>query len=299
MGILYGLISSATFGLIPLFTLPLVAAGVPVETALVYRFAIATAALWLILKCLGESLAIPKRAFFKICALSLFYMLAVLLFFKALNFLASGMVATLQFQFPVMVMLIMIIFFHEPFRWRTALALFLAISGVTLLSLSPDLAPAKIDNGYSLGSSLIIGVILSLATGFFNALYFVGLQVTKLPKINGLVMTFYIMLFGAIFCFFNALFTNSLQWLNTWPELLNAFLLAIVTAVISNITLILAIRRVGSTITSILDVMEPLTALACGCIVFGEPFTKQLAAGVVLIIASVMVVLLRKQTPAK
>lgn len=42
MGFFLGLFSSATFGLIPLFTLPLLHAGVTAETALFYRFLIAT-----------------------------------------------------------------------------------------------------------------------------------------------------------------------------------------------------------------------------------------------------------------
>ena len=42
MGFFLGLFSSATFGLIPLFTLPLLHAGLTSESALFYRFLIAS-----------------------------------------------------------------------------------------------------------------------------------------------------------------------------------------------------------------------------------------------------------------
>ena len=81
----------------------------------------------------------------------------------------------------------------------------------------------------------------------------------------------------------------------SWRELGIAALLAVVTAVLSNLTLILAIQRIGSTMTSVLGVMEPLTAVTVGILVFGEPFSPALAGGVALIATSVLLVMLGGQ----
>ena len=294
MGIFLGLVSSATFGLISFFTLPLMLSGISMETILVYRFAIATATMGLILAAKRESLLIGLRPLLKISGLSIFYMFAVLLFFQAFAYLPSGIVATLQFQYPVMVALIMIFFFHERFRWQTGIALACAVGGVALLSLGPVGQP--VTGAPESAARIVIGTALGLISGLCNGLYYVGLQVARLPAINGLVMTFYVMLFGAVFCISNALFSGRLEWVATGPELANLFLLALVTAVISNLTLVLAIRKIGSTMTSILGVMEPLTAVGVGCVIFGEPFTNQLAAGALLIVGAVLLVLL---TPGK
>ena len=91
-------------------------------------------------------------------------------------------------------------------------------------------------------------------------------------------MTFYVMLFSALLSLINALSTDTFQILTSWRELGIAALLAVVTAVLSNLTLILAIQRIGSTMTSVLGVMEPLTAVMVG--------------GVALIAASVLLVML-------
>lgn len=294
MGVFYGLISSATFGLIPLFTLPLLAVGVSVGTALVYRFGLATLTMLLILLCMGQKIAIPLRSALKIAGLSVLYMLAVLVFFQAFAYLPSGLVATIQFLYPVMVMLIMVVFFHERFNWQTGLAVCLAVAGVALLSLGDPEALAPANAHYEPGH-IALGVLLSLLAGLANGLYFIGIKMARLPRINGLVMTFYVMLFGAALSLFNALLTQSLGWIPSGWGLVNAVLLALVTAVFSNLTLILAIRRIGPTLTSILGVMEPLTAVCVGIAIFSEPFTSQLALGIGLIIGAVLLALTKSR----
>ena len=284
MGFLYGLLSSAAFGLIPLFSLPLLRAGISVQTALVYRFTIAALVLWPLLRLRGERFALRGIDLCKLAALSLSYMVAVLFFFESFYHLPSGIAATIQFLYPVMVMLIRIAFFHERLYWNVGLAVALALGGVALLSIA----------GPQSGASTVsfTGICLGLLSGLANGLYMIGLQVARIPNLSGLVMTFYIMAFGALIAVADGLLRGSLQWLDTGPELVSATLLALVTAVFSNLTLILAIRRIGSTLASVLGVMEPLTAVAVGILVFGEPFTLPLAFGVALITGAVLLVML-------
>ena len=71
-----------------------------------------------------------------------------------------------------------------------------------------------------------------------------------------------------------------------------------ITAVLSNLTLVLAVQRIGSTLTSVLGVMEPLTAVFVGILVFKEPFTPALVGGVILISSSVTLVMLGRQVQA-
>ncbi len=283
MGLFLGLFSSATFGLIPLFTLPLLHAGVTAETALFYRFLIATLTLGGLLAARGERFRARGVDLCKLAGMSVMYMLAALLFFWAFSYLPSGVAATLQFLYPVMVMLIMVVFFHERFSWTIALSIILAVSGVALLSSGSG------DGGTSIS---LLGVGMMLLSALCNSLYIVGIQTARIPNMSGLVMTFYVMLFSALLSLINALSTDTFQILTSWRELGIAALLAVVTAVLSNLTLILAIQRIGSTMTSVLGVMEPLTAVMVGILVFGEPFSPALAGGVALIAASVLLVML-------
>lgn len=286
MGFFLGLFSSATFGLIPLFTLPLLHAGVSAESALFYRFLMASLTLWALLAARGERFRARGVDFCKLAGMSLMYMLAALLFFRAFSYLPSGVAATIQFLYPVMVMLIMIVFFHERFSWIIALSIVLAVAGVALLSGGPG------DGSKSIS---LPGVGIMLLSALCNALYIVGIHVARIPNMSGLMMTFYVMLFSALYSLLNALSTGTFQVLASWRELGIAAMLALVTAVLSNLSLILAIQRIGSTMTSVLGVLEPLTAVMVGILVFNEPFSPALAGGVALIAASVVLVMLGKQ----
>lgn len=284
MGFFLGLFSSATFGLIPLFTLPLLHAGLTSESALFYRFLIASITLGGVLLLRGERFRARGVDLCKLAGMSFMYTAAALLLFLALHYLPSGVATTIQFLYPVMVMLLMIAFFHERFSWITASSIALAVAGVALLSMGDGEEPVS-----------LYGVILMLVSGLCNALYITGIHVAGIRNMSGLVMTFYVLFFGAVYTFFNAVATGTFQPLSSWWELLMAVLLAVITAVLSNLTLVFAIQRIGSTLTSVLGVMEPLTAVFVGILVFGEPFTPALAVGVLLIILSVTLVMLGRQ----
>lgn len=60
-GFVYGLLSSSTFGLIPLFTLPVIAEGMQFPSILLYRFIFACTVLALILMGKGISLRIKMK----------------------------------------------------------------------------------------------------------------------------------------------------------------------------------------------------------------------------------------------
>ena len=286
MGFVLGLVSSATFGLIPLFSLPLLHAGFSAATTLFYRFAIAALSLGIILALRHERFALRGIDVCKLAGLSSMYMLAALLLFWAFSHLPSGVAATLQFLYPVMVMLIMVGFFGERFVCTTFLAILLSIAGVGMLS----------SGGGAEGKALNwLGVGMMLLSALCNALYIVGLQIARIPNVSGLMLTFYVMLCSALLSLANALGSGSFQLLTRPQDMGMAVLLALITAVISNWTLILAIQHIGSTLASVLGVLEPLTAVLVGILVFGEPFSPALAGGVSLIIAAVLLVMLGRQ----
>ena len=259
MGFIYGLLSSAAFGLIPLFALPLIHGGMPAPLVLFYRFSIAALVLGGILILRGERFHTSARSLCLLAGMSVMYAMAALLMFWGFAYMPSGVAATLQFLYPVMVMLLMIVFFHERFSWITAGAVALA---------------------------------LLLVSALCNAIYITAIFAARIPHMSGLVMTFYVLALGGLLSLANCLATGVFRPLRSWRELGLALLLAVITAVISNLTLILAVQRIGSTLASVLGVMEPLTAVLVGVCVFHEPFTPPIAGGVAFIVASVILVLL-------
>ena len=263
--------------------------GLSADCVLFYRFLFASISLGLILVLRQERLAAPARDLGLLALFSVLYALAALLMIWGLLYLSGGVTATLQFLYPLMVMLIMTIFFHEKFSIITASSVLLAILGVALLGSGGG------DDGGSLDP---LGVGLLLASALCNALYISGLHVARIHSISGLSITFWVLFFGTGVSLVNALISGTFEIIGTWEQLALSLLLAIITAVISNLTLILAIQRIGSTLASILGVGEPLTAVTVGILVFDEPATFAVFSGVAVICAAVVLVMTGPQIQA-
>lgn len=290
-GFVMGLVSSCSFGLIPLFTLPLMAQGLSTPSILFYRFLLAATAMLCILVLRSRPIGVCWRDMRNIGILCFFYAAAAVTFFISFRHLDSGLAATLQFSYPIYVVLFMTLFFKERARLSSLLAIVMTVTGVALLSLQNT----------DMGKITPLGIGIALLSAALNGVYVTGIQVVRLKVNSGLTVTFYLMLFGALYCALYAWANDSLLLPDQpvqWGELA---LLSIVTAVLSNLTLVESIKRIGATLASVLGALEPVTALGVGVLVFHEAFTWHTFWGVCLIIGAVMLImmapLLRRQAP--
>jgi len=72
-------------------------------------------------------------------------------------------------------------------------------------------------------------------------------------------------------------------------------LLALFPTLISDMTVIYAIKIIGSTTAAILGCMEPLTAVTIGIVVFGEQFRTLQIFGAFAIFVAVCIVIFNKK----
>lgn len=172
----------------------------------------------------------------------------------------------------------MIVFFREKRSAGLVVAAVVSLLGVGLLSWSGG-AVVNVE-----------GIMLVLITVITYALYIVGVNKTGVGRIDSLPLTFYILLSAAVLFAMFAGLTTGIGPIRSWYQAVNVLLIALVPTVISNLTLILAVKNVGSTVTAILGSMEPVTAVLVGIFHFGEPFNLQYASGLMLILASVCLV---------
>lgn len=282
-GFALGLITSATFGLIPLFTLPLMAKGMQFDSILFYRFLFASAALTIVMLARKESFRTDKRDLPILILLGIFYTISAMFLFWGYNFMAAGIATTLHFTYPIFVTLLMFLIFREKTSWVTLLAIGLAICGVARLSIG--------EGAFKLSASGVFIVLLS-AIGY--ALYIITVNKSRVKTMTGRKLTFYVFLVSTLLFAIKATSDQGIQAIPDTASLLNLLLLAIVPTVISNITLVLAVHHIGGTLTAVLGATEPVTAVCVGVLVFGEPFTSHLAMGILLIIFAVTMIILSK-----
>ncbi len=109
---------------------------------------------------------------------------------------------------------------------------------------------------------------------------------------DNLKLTLYVLLSSAGFFLINASFNGGVQAIPSGSALVNLLLLAFLPTLVSNLALVRAIKSIGSTLTSVLGAMEPLTAIVIGVVVFGETISGTMALGILLIIAAVTIIVL-------
>lgn len=283
-GFAYGIATSATFGLIPLFSLPLMAKGMIFDSILFYRFLFASTALLLIMSAKKESLRIDKKEIPTLFLLGCFYTASSMFLMWGYNFMAAGIATTLHFTYPVFVTLLMLVFFREKTSWITLLAIALAICGVARLS---------IQEGEVNISALGVFIVLLSAIGY--ALYIVAVNKSRIRTLTGRKLTFYVFIVSTLLFAIKASLNQGIQPIPDGMSWFNLILLALIPTVVSNITLVVAVHNIGGTLTSVLGAVEPITAVCVGILVFDEPFTPQLGFGILLIIVAVTLIILSKQ----
>lgn len=283
-GFLYGLLSSASFGLIPLFAIPVMRQGMEFWSILLYRFLFAMLALAGILLLDKQSFRIRRQDILPLLLLAFFYNVSAVFLFWGYQSMSSGVATTIHFMYPVLTTLIMMIFFREKKSlWRMG-AIALAIAGVFFLS-----------HGDTTGTITFSGIIIVLISALGYALYLVTVSQLKKLEMKGLKMTFYVFLFGSIIlCGGVSLFGQGITPIADGTQLGNLVMLALVPTVVSNLALVRAIKYIGSTLTSVLGAMEPVTAVGVGILIFGEAFTTSIALGIGMIIAAVTVIILKR-----
>ena len=284
-GVLYAVVSSATFGLIPLFSIPLLQGGMSSPAILFYRFGLAAAMMGLIALATRRPLRITWPQTGTLLLLGAMYSVTALGLLRSYAYIPSSVATTINFLYPLGVAIVMTLFFREKNSVWLLVAILISLVGVALLSWG--------DIGGPQSDRAIVGVGFAGATVLTYPIYIVGVKKSRISRLDPMIPAFYVLLFSACFFLVYALFTTGAPLPGKWHLWQNLLLLALVPTVVSNLTLVLAIKEIGSTMTSILGSMEPLTAVLVGVLHFGEKFGLDSASGLILIITAVIIVILQ------
>ena len=279
-GYILGSIAAASYGMNPLFALPLYKAGMDPDSVLFFRYLFAIPLLGIMIKARGRSFKIQRKETFPLIIMGLLVALSSLTLFLSYNYMAAGIASTLLFVYPIMVALIMAMVFKEKLALQTIVCMLLALGGIGLLYKSED------------GSTLsLIGTLLVFASSLSYAIYLVGINQTSLKNVATLTVTFYVLLFGLSLFVARLLYSGVLNTPDQWYLWANLLALAVFPTAISFLCTTGAIQYIGSTPTAILGALEPVTAIFFGIAVFGESLTVRESFGLVMIIVAVTFVI--------
>ena len=285
-GYVLGAIAAASYGLNPLFALPLYGAGLGPDSVLFYRYVLAVVMLGGLMLFRRQSFALHRRDVLPLVGMGILFSASSLLLFESYNLMDAGIASTILFVYPVMVAVIMAVGFHERVTVSTVFSILLACGGISLLYRGGD------------GTTLnLTGVLLVFLSALFYAVYIVGINRSSLKNLPTEKLTFYCLLFGSLVYIVRLRGCSELQPIPSPLLWVNAVSLALFPTIISLVTMAGAIRRIGSTPTAILGALEPVTALFFGVAVFGEAFTMRIGVGVVLILIAVTLIIAGQSLP--
>lgn len=285
-GFFLAIVSGASFGLIPLFTIPVIATGMGYCSIILYRFLFGAIFMLAFLLYRQVSLRISWADFGRISMLSLLYIICAITLFVSYDYISSGVATSLIYTNPIWCTVIGLLFLHERLSPKKGVALVLATLGVMLLS------------GFFADDARFSawGVFLGLCSGMGYGAYLVLLPRLKISKMPSLKLTFYIFFTAFLYTAVYVLaFEGGIHPIADTASWVNLLLLGLLPTAFSNICVTMALRIVDTTIVAILGAFEPLTAMVVGVLLLGETCGTATVAGGILILISVAMLTWKKR----
>ncbi len=284
IGILCAILSAVCYGTNPFGALPLYEEGVNTATVLAHRFGLAVILLAVVMLIKRENFKLTRHEFKVLFSLGVLFAASSITYYQSFHFMDAGIASTILFVYPVMVAVIMAVFFKERVTAMTIVAIVLSLIGIGLLY--------KGGAGVSLS---VVGIVLCVLSSLAYAVYIVVVNQSSI-MMSSFKVTFYAMLVCEITLILYS-FTSPELYLQVLPSRRAwsfAVWLSVVPTVLSLVFMTVAVHHVGATPTAILGALEPLTAVTIGVMVFGEMLTPRLIVGILFILFAVMLVVLGK-----
>lgn len=276
-GVLYLVLSSVSFGIIPILAKLSYRQGTDTYSVLLVRFILASVILLVFLYYKKISIKLKFKQLFGVLLLGCFgYSLTVTLTFIAYHYISVGIVTMILYLYPVIVTFLSFLIYKEKLHAKKIMCLIISIIGLFLLV-------------YGGKNKLNIkGVAFSFLASFAYAIYVIGLCHKEIRKINTYVMTFYISLISALTALTLGLSTHSLNMKINLCSLIFIVLLAVISTVVALAAFLKGVRLVGPSKGSILSNLEPIVSMVLGFFVLHEKLSFQAVTGSMMVISAII-----------
>lgn len=278
-----GVIAAVAYGTNPLFSLNLYAQGMDVESVLFYRFALAALVLGAAVLLSGHSLRVSRREAGTLALAGVVFAMSSQTLYQSFLYMDAGIACSILFIYPILVAVIMALFFHERASLLTYGCIAMALAGIALLY--------KGDGRTALS---VAGLSLVALSSLCYAVYIVGVDHSVLRTVPSARMTFWVLVTGAVVFFaLTGLGANLHPLAPTAACMGNVLGIGLVPTIIPILFINIAIKNVGPTYSAIIGALEPVTALVIGAVVFGEQLTGRILLGAAMILVAVTLIVAR------
>ncbi len=287
LGYVAGVLTGVTYGLNPLFAMPLIKYGISVDAILFFRYLLAACLLGLMLAVHHTDFRVNRTQCKWLVLLGLLFSSSSLFLFEAYNYIPSGIATTIIFLYPILVALLMVFLRVYP-TWQIWLSIAATFVGVLFLCHSEGAQPWPWQ-----------GFVLTFAAALVYAIFIVIINRNHaIAHVSDSLLTFYVLVTGTVVFLAHmlqqgtSLPTEIAKFAAEPQACLNIVGLAVFPTIISTATLAAATKRIGATKASVMGVFEPITAVLVGAWAFGEAITIHVVIGIAIIIAAIAFMIL-------
>jgi drug/metabolite transporter (DMT)-like permease len=278
VGIGSAILSALLFGTSPVVAALAYAGGSNGMTMTFTRSLFSIPFLFLIAKAMKVSLRVRKRELITLFIVSVAGNFATtVMLYSSFQYIGIGLATVLHYLSPVIIMLINIVLFKEKAKSWKILSLFLAFVGMlTFFTRS--------------GGTLFLGTLLALGSAVSYAIIFLSVEHTTLNTLHHVTLTFYTSLFVSIVSFIVGQASGLLNLRMTLSAWGYSVILALMVGVAAFALLNRAIVLVGSSTTSVISMLEPLTGIVVGSLILKESYSLTNWIGCALILLGAAIV---------
>lgn len=271
------ILSALSFGSISVLTVLVTGAGVPLLTAMAWRYLLGAILVGAVAQLGRISLIAPRRVIQLLLIGGCGQALITYLSLHALEYISVGPLAFLFYTYPAWVALLGALRKTERLTPVRVIALTLALAGVTIMVGAPT------------GKLNPIGVLLALTSALLYSAYLPALEHVQ-AGIPPMIATFLLIAGAAIAFMLAALLTGDLfvpAGAAVWTEIL---VLALVSTVIAFLTLIKGLAVLGPVRTAIVATVEPFFTATLGILVLGNALSVTTLVGGILIAGAILLI---------
>lgn len=277
------------WGVIGIFARQLNGAGLTAAETTLLRYAVSLAVAGSYLLCFG-------RQYFKIrlkdlwcfgCNGIISVLMTSFLYFSAMNYVSLSTAVILLYTAPIFVMLMSLVLFRER------------LTGTKLAALAVSFAGCILVSGVGGGHFHPVGFLLGLGSGIAYALYSVFSRFAIQRGYSSWTITFYSFLFSTIGCSFLADWPCIVTVLGSngslWPWVIG---MGLISGFLAYFLYSKGLEGMESSKASILASIEPVVGTLVSVLYFREPMHLTEGIGVLLVVAAVCMLSMKKEEVA-
>jgi drug/metabolite transporter (DMT)-like permease len=206
------------------------------------------------------------------------YYLASFLDFAGLQYISASLERLILYLNPTLVLLLGVLFFKQHVKPRQLLALAVSYAGV-LLVFGHEVQLA--------GTDSVLGAALVLASAISYAVY-LALSGAHVGRLGALRLTGWATSFACVLCIVQFVLLRPWSAAVVAPEVLWLSLLNATLCTFAPVIMVmLAIERLGATLTAQTGMIGPLSTIVMGVLILGEPLNAWIGAGTLLVLSGV------------